>query len=92
MGGVPDRLHLLLLASHDRLDGTLLPLTHEVIAGMLGVRREGVTEATNALRRDGLIEYARGRIHLLDLRGLADHACECYAQIRDKYRRMAGED
>lgn len=90
--GIEQQVARVLLASHDRLDDMLLPLTHEVIAGMLGVRREGVTEATNAMRRAGLIEYARGRIHLLDLRGLADHACECYAQIRDKYRRMAGED
>jgi CRP-like cAMP-binding protein len=89
--GIEQQVARVLLAIHDRLDGVLLPLTHQVIAGMLGVRREGVTEATNALRRDGLIEYARGRIHLLDLRGLADRACECYAQIRDEYRRMSGE-
>jgi CRP-like cAMP-binding protein len=89
--GIEQQVARVLLAIHDRLDGVLLPLTHQVIAGMLGVRREGVTEATNALRRDGLIEYARGRIHLLDLRGLSDRACECYAQIRDEYRRMSGE-
>ena len=57
---------------------------------MLGVRREGVTDAANALRRAGLIEYARGRIQLLDRPRLEHRACECYALVRDEYRRMSG--
>jgi CRP-like cAMP-binding protein len=89
--GIEQQVARVLLASHDRLEGLLLPLTHEVIGRMLGVRREGVTDAANALRRDGLIEYARGRIHLRDLQGLAERACECHAQIRDEYRRMSGK-
>lgn len=88
--GIEQQLARVLLASHDRLGVTLLPLTHEVISRMLGVRREGVTDAANALRRAGLIEYARGRIQLLDRPGLEHRACECYALVRDEYRRMSG--
>lgn len=88
--GIEQQLARVLLASHDRLGVTLLPLTHEVISRMLGVRREGVTDAANALRRAGLIEYARGRIRLLDRPGLEHHSCECYALVRDEYRRISG--
>lgn len=90
--GIEQQVARILLASHDRLDSTLLPMTHEVISRMPGVRREGVTEAANMLRRGGLIEYSRGRIRLLDLPGLAERSCECYALVRDEYLRITDAD
>lgn len=88
--GIEQQTARILLASRDRVGTERLPLTHEVISRMLGVRREGVTEAANALRREGLIEYSRGSVRLLDILGLEARACECYALVRDEYRRMSG--
>jgi CRP-like cAMP-binding protein len=86
--GIEQQLARILLASRDRLDVSALPLTHEVIARMLGVRREGITEAANALRRAGVIEYSRGRVHLLDIAALERRACECYGIVKDGYRQL----
>ena len=86
--GIEQQLARVLLASRDRLDVSALPLTHEVIARMLGVRREGITEAANALRRAGVIEYSRGRVHLLDIAALERRACECYGIVKDGYRQL----
>jgi CRP-like cAMP-binding protein len=77
-----------LLLSLDRLDGSRLVMTQELIANMLGVRREGVTEAALKLQRDGLISYSRGRIAVLDRPGLEQRTCECYAVVKKEYDRL----
>jgi CRP-like cAMP-binding protein len=77
-----------LLLSLDRLEGSDLVMTQELIANMLGVRREGVTEAATNLQRDGLIRYARGHITVLDRAGLEKRTCECYAVVRREYERL----
>ena len=77
-----------LLLSLDRLRGSELIMTQELIANMLGVRREGVTEAALKLQRAGLISYARGRIRVLDRPGLEHRTCECYAVVKKEYDRL----
>ena len=77
-----------LLLSLDRLEGSELVMTQELIANMLGVRREGVTEAALALQKAGLIRYARGRITVLDRSGLEERSCECYAVVKKEYDRL----
>ena len=77
-----------LLLSLDRLQGSELVMTQELIANMLGVRREGVTEAALKLQKVGLIRYARGRITVLDRRGLEQRTCECYAVVKKEYDRL----
>ena len=77
-----------LLLSLDRLHGNELVMTQELIANMLGVRREGVTEAALKLQRRGLIRYARGRITVLDRPGLEASSCECYAVVKKEYDRL----
>jgi len=77
-----------LLLSLDRLDGSDLVMTQELIANMLGVRREGVTEAALKLQRRGLISYARGHIHVIDRPGLEASTCECYAVVKKEYDRL----
>jgi CRP-like cAMP-binding protein len=77
-----------LLLSLDRLQEPQLVMTQELIANMLGVRREGVTEAAGALQRDGLISYRRGHITVLDRAGLERRTCECYAVVRKEYDRL----
>jgi len=77
-----------LLLSLDRLRGNELTMTQELIANMLGVRREGVTEAAGNLQDDGLIEYRRGRIKVLDRAGLEQRTCECYAVVKKEYDRL----
>ena len=77
-----------LLLSLDRLQGNELVMTQELIANMLGVRREGVTEAALKLQKVGLIRYARGRITVLDRKGLEKRSCECYAVVKKEYDRL----
>ena len=77
-----------LLLSLDRLDSNELLMTQELIANMLGVRREGVTEAAMKLQKLGLISYARGRILVLDRPGLEARTCECYAVVKKEYDRL----
>jgi len=77
-----------LLLSLDRLEGSDLIMTQELIANMLGVRREGVTEAALKLQTGGLIRYARGHIKVLDRLGLEKRTCECYAVVRKEYGRL----
>ena len=77
-----------LLLSLDRLEGSDLVMTQELIANMLGVRREGVTEAATNLQSDGLMRYARGHIRVLDRAGLEKRTCECYAVVRREYERL----
>ncbi len=77
-----------LLLSMDRLRGNELVMTQELIANMLGVRREGVTEGALKLQKAGLIRYARGRITVLDRPGLERATCECYAVVKNEYERL----
>lgn len=77
-----------LLLSLDRLKGSELVMTQELIANMLGVRREGVTEAALKLARLGLIRYARGHITVLDRDALEARVCECYAVVKKEYDRL----
>ena len=77
-----------LLLSMDRLKGDELVMTQELIANMLGVRREGVTESALKLQRAGLINYVRGRIKVLDRGGLEKRTCECYAVVKKEYDRL----
>ena len=77
-----------LLLSLDRLHSNELIMTQELIANMLGVRREGVTEAAGNLQRAGLIEYNRGHITMLDRPGLEARSCECYAVVKHEFDRL----
>lgn len=77
-----------LLLSLDRLSGHDLLMTQELIANMLGVRREGVTESALKLQKAGLISYARGHIKVLDRPGLESRTCECYAVVKKEYDRL----
>jgi CRP-like cAMP-binding protein len=77
-----------LLLSLDRLIGNELVMTQELIANMLGVRREGVTEAAGNLQNAGLIRYSRGHITVLDRPGLEARTCECYAVVKKEFDRL----
>src|ERR1700677_2232318 len=77
-----------LLLSLDRLEGNQLVMTQELIANMLGVRREGVTEGALKLQHAGLIRYARGHITVLDRPGLERRSCECYGVVKREYERL----
>lgn len=77
-----------LLLSLDRLHSDELVMTQELIANMLGVRREGVSEAAGQLHKSGLIRYKRGHITVLDRSGLEQRSCECYAVVKKEYDRL----
>ncbi len=77
-----------LLLSLDRLQGNRLVMTQELIANMLGVRRESVTEAAGQLHKAGLIEYQRGHITVIDRPALERRTCECYAVVKNEYDRL----
>lgn len=77
-----------LLLTLDRMPSNELVMTQELVASMLGVRREGVTEAAGDLQRAGLISYRRGHISVLDRVGLEKHACECYAVVKTELGRL----
>ena len=77
-----------LLLSLDRLHSAEIVMTQELIANMLGVRREGVTEAAGHLQKAGLIRYRRGHITVLDRTRLEERACECYAVVKKEYDRL----
>ena len=77
-----------LLLSLDRLNGNDLVMTQELIANMLGVRREGVTEAALKLQKQGLIKYVRGHITVIDRPKLENRVCECYAVVKKEYDRL----
>jgi hypothetical protein len=78
-----------LLLSLDRLQDNELVMTQELIANMLGVRREGVTESALKLQQSGLIKYARGHITILDRPSLEKRSCECYAVVKREYDRLS---
>lgn len=88
---VEQQLCRTLLLSLDRSSGAGLTLTQELIASLLGVRREGVTEAAGNLQRAGLIRYSRGRIEVLDRPGLERSVCECYACVKREYDRLLSD-
>jgi CRP-like cAMP-binding protein len=77
-----------LLMIRDYSDSTTLQLTHEMVAGMIGTRRAGVSMATRALRERGLIDSARGMIEIVDSEGLENAACECYSIIREEFAQL----
>jgi CRP-like cAMP-binding protein len=77
-----------LLLSLDRLPDNELKMTQELIANMLGVRREGVTEAAGNLQKEGLIRYSRGHITILDRPELEKRVCECYMVVKKEYSRL----
>jgi CRP-like cAMP-binding protein len=79
-----------LLLIHDRLRTNEVVMTQELIANMLGVRREGITAAAGRLQESGLISYVRGRIRILDRPGLEATVCECYKVVKDEYDRLLG--
>jgi CRP-like cAMP-binding protein len=81
-----------LLLSLDRHAGSELVVTQEQIANMLGVRREGVTEAALALQRAELISYRRGHIEVLDRQGIEQRSCECYAVVKAEYDRLLPDE
>jgi CRP-like cAMP-binding protein len=81
-----------LLLSLDRLPTNELSMTQELIANMLGVRREGVTEAAGKLQKAGLIQYSRGHITVLDRPGLERQACECYQVVRKESDRLLPDE
>ena len=85
---VNEQLCRWLLMSLDRLQGDKLVMTHELIANLMGVRREGVTEAAHKLQAAGLIRYARGHISVLNRHGLEQRSCECYAVVKKEYDRL----
>ena len=85
---VDQQLSRMLLLTLDRMDDNTIVMTHEVIASLLGVRREGVTMAAKKLMDEGIIRYARGRITIQNRTALEQRACECYGVIRQEYARL----
>ena len=81
------RLARWLLMTRDRVGSDKFPLTHEFLAHMLGLRRVGITQAANTLRRRQLISYHRGVIQILDPKGLGRSCCSCYRVVKDVYER-----
>ena len=80
-----------LLINHDQLPGDKLVMTHDLVANMLGVRREGVTVAAGHLQENGYISYSRGTVIILDRKGLETVCCECYQVVSDEYDRLLGK-
>ena len=85
------RLARWLLMTRDRVVSDEFPLTHEFLAHMLGMRREGVTEAASALKRRKLIRYQRGEIQILNLKGLKAASCSCYQIVQSAFKRVQGQ-
>ncbi len=85
---IEQRLCRWLLMTHDRTQSDELQMTHEFISNMLGVRREGVTNAAKGLQEQGLISYVRGHIQMIDRKGLETRTCECYAVVKAEHDRL----
>jgi CRP-like cAMP-binding protein len=79
-----------LLMTHDRVRADRFPLTHELLAQMLGVRRASITVAASKLQRTGLIRYVHGKIDVLNRPGLETAACSCYRAVKNEYDRLLG--
>jgi CRP-like cAMP-binding protein len=88
--GLEQRLARWLLMAHDRIGGTDVPLTQELLAMMLGVHRPSVTVIARVLQRAGLVRYASGQITILDRPGLENTSCECYAMVRQRFDMLLG--
>jgi CRP-like cAMP-binding protein len=88
---VEQRLCRWLLLTLDRSATSELVMTQELVASMLGVRREGITEAAGNLQRAGFINYRRGHISVLDRRGLEATTCECYAVVKKEMGRLLAD-
>jgi CRP-like cAMP-binding protein len=88
---VEPRLARWLLMTRDRVRSDEFPLTHEFLAHMLGMRREGVTEAASLFKRRRLINYRRGKIQILDLKGLKAASCSCYQIVQTAFKRVQGQ-
>jgi hypothetical protein len=86
------RLARWLLMSQDRAHSADLELTHEFMAMMLGTRRAGISEAASKLQDEGVIRYRRGRVKVLDRRGLEKISCECYPIVKKEFDRLLGGD
>jgi CRP-like cAMP-binding protein len=81
-----------LLMSSDGVASDEVNLTHEYLATMLGVRRPGVTEVAGKLRGEGLIDYTRGVIRIIDRVGMEKLACECYGRVKGEYERLFSDE
>lgn len=88
---IEQRLARWFLEVQDRIESNHLQLTHELVATMLGVRRSGVTQTAQKLQEDGLIQYHRGHIEILDLKGLKERSCECFGVVQEEYDRLLGQ-
>jgi len=89
---VEQQLSRWLLVTLDRIPSGELTMTQELVASMLGVRRESVTEAARDLQQAGYIHYRRGHITVLDRAGLADRSCECYAVVKTEMGRLLSNE
>ena len=89
---VDERFARWMLMAHDRAGGDEFPMTQEFMAMMLGVRRAGISVAAGTLQKAGVIDYAYGRVAVLDRAGLEAASCECYATVRRQYERLLGVD
>jgi hypothetical protein len=85
---IDEQLCRCLLLSLDSMQVDEFSMTHELIANILGVRREGITKSAGKLQEAGLIRYGRGRISAIDRKGLEQRACECYSVIQGEYGRL----
>ncbi|MHB8535743.1 MAG: Crp/Fnr family transcriptional regulator [Sulfuricaulis sp.] len=88
---IEQQLSRWLLLTLDRLPSNDLVMTHELAASMLGVRREGISEAAAKLQRAGIIRYRRGHITVVDRTGLETHVCECYAVVKKELSRLLSD-
>jgi len=85
---IEQRLARWLLKATDRTRSDDMPMTHDFLSTMLGVRRTGVTDIANSLQRSGLIQYRRGQVRIIDRAGLEAAACECYGFDRNRFRQL----
>jgi CRP-like cAMP-binding protein len=86
------RLARSLLRMHDLSEASVLPLTQDALAQMIGVQRNSASTSAHALQEAGVIKYSRGRIHITDLDGLKHLTCECYNAVADQYNRLMHDD
>jgi len=88
---VEQQLSRWLLLSMERVPSRELTMTHELVASMLGVRRESVTEAAGNLQKAGIISYRRGHISVLDKKGLESRSCECYGVVKNEISHLLND-